>query len=197
MITLNDTEYTFLKEKLFKLTKLDLDGYKSQQIRRRLNLYINKQENETIFTYCHALENEPDKVRNLLDFLAINVSEFFRDSEHFDVLRNHILPDMMKRTPRLNLWSAACSAGQEAYSLALIMENYGKNTPYRILATDIDESALNQAKNGGPYTKEDVRRVEPPMLAKWFTIKPQGYTVADKLRYKVDFRHFNLLNDSF
>ncbi|MDD5191496.1 MAG: methyltransferase domain-containing protein, partial [Dehalococcoidales bacterium] len=48
-----------------------------------------------------------------------------------------------------------------------------------------------------PYTKEDVRRVEPPMLAKWFTIKPQGYTVADKLRYKVDFRHFTLLNDSF
>jgi chemotaxis protein methyltransferase CheR len=194
---MNDQEYTYLKSKIYKTTNLDVDCYKTQQMRRRLDAYVAKSNFPTVIAYCNMLEKTPEKQRELLDYLAINVSEFFRDIKQFETLQKLVLPQQLAESRRLNIWSAACSCGQEPYSLAIILEELSPEYHHRILASDIDESALKQARNGGPYTAYDVRNVPPLYITKYFTKNESGYWVVEKLKKKIIFQHHNMLNDRF
>lgn len=194
---MNDQEYTTLKDKILKLTKLDINSYKTQQMRRRLDAYVLKQNYPNIAAFCNALEQYPDKQREILDYMAINVSEFFRDTVHFNNLRKTILPLLLSNSRRLNIWSAACSCGQEPYSLAMILEEISPGVQHRIVATDLDESALKQARNGGPYLPYDVRNVEKPILNKYFTLINNNYVVNENIKKRIIFKHHNLLCDPF
>jgi chemotaxis protein methyltransferase CheR len=186
-----------LKDKILKLTKLDINSYKTQQMRRRLDAYVLKQNYPNMAAFCNALEHTPDKQREILDYMAINVSEFFRDTVHFNNLRKTILPLLLSNSRRLNIWSAACSCGQEPYSLAMILEEISPGVQHRIVATDLDESALKQARNGGPYLPYDVRNVEKPILSKYFTLINSNYMVNESIKKKIIFKHHNLLCDPF
>jgi chemotaxis protein methyltransferase CheR len=194
---MNDLDYNLLKSKILKLTKLDINSYKTQQMRRRLDAYILKQNFPSVAEYCVMLEKSPDKQREILDYMAINVSEFFRDTVHFNNLRKTIFPMLMHDSHRLNIWSAACSCGQEPYTLAMILEEITPGAQHRIIATDLDESALKIARNGGPYTPYDVRNVEKNFLLKYFTINGGNYFVNESLKKKIVFKHHNLLCDPF
>ncbi len=194
---MNDQEYYYLKSKIFKMTNLDINCYKNQQIRRRLDLFVGKYNYPTIIAYCSMLEKNPDKQRELVDFLAINVSEFFRDAPKFKILGSDIFPQLLERNHRLNIWSAACSGGQEPYSLAMMLEEMNPDNHHRIIATDIDESALEQAKDGGPYTTYDVKNVGKNIIDKYFVNDAAGYWVNEKIKKKVVFQRHNLLNDPF
>ncbi len=194
---MNDQEYSYLKNKVFKLAGLNLDSYKSQQMRRRLEGYIARSNMPIVSAYCRTIEQDRKKLRELLDFLAINVSEFFRDPSPFDYLRTLVLPGLLKRSPRLNIWSAACSGGHEPYSIAIILEEFSSYHRHRILATDIDESALEQARRGGPYTSADVRNVDKRLLHKYFVQTEDGYWITPKIRGRVEVRRHNLLSEPF
>jgi len=194
---MNDQEYELLKSKILKLTKLDINSYKTQQMRRRLDAYVLKQNYPTVAAFCTALEQNPDKQREILDYMAINVSEFFRDMVHFNSLRKSILPSLLAVSRRLNIWSAACSCGQEPYTLAIILEELTPGSIHRIIATDLDESALKVARNGGPYTPYDVRNVDKVLLAKHFTFNNGSYFVNDNIKKRIVFKHHNLLSDPF
>jgi chemotaxis protein methyltransferase CheR len=194
---MNDQEYTYLKNKILKITNLDINCYKGQQMRRRLDAFVAKHNFPTVIAYCTMLENSPDKQRELLDYLAINVSEFFRDLPQFKILKTEVLPALFAASTRLNIWSAACSCGQEPYSLAMLLEEASPIYHHRIFATDIDESALEQARNGGPYTSYDVRNVDKRLLEKYFAKKDAGYYVNDCLKKKIIFQRHNILNDTF
>jgi chemotaxis protein methyltransferase CheR len=143
------------------------------------------------------LENTPDKQREFLDYMAINVSEFFRDMPYFNNLKKSIFPHLINVSRRLNIWSAACSCGQEPYTLAMILEEISPGVQHRIIATDIDESALKQARSGGPYILYDIRNVEKPLLDRYFIKGPTGYSVCDQIKKKIIFKHHNLLHDPF
>jgi chemotaxis protein methyltransferase CheR len=194
---MNDQDYNLLKNKILQLTKLDINSYKTQQMRRRLEAYVLKQNYPSVAAYCAMLEKTPDKQREILDYMAINVSEFFRDTVHFNNLRKNVLPALLANTRRLNIWSAACSCGQEPYSLAMILEEITPGAQHRLIATDLDESALKQARNGGPYTPYDVRNVEKALLLKYFTCSNGNYCVNENLKKKIVFKHHNLLCDPF
>ncbi len=194
---MNDQEYALLKNKILKLTKLDIYSYKTQQIRRRLDAYILKQNCPSVAFFCDILEDSPDKQREILDYIAINVSEFFRDTIHFNNLKKSILPQLLANSRRLNIWSAACSCGQEPYSLAMILDELTPGAQHRIIATDLDESALQRARNGGPYSTYDVRNLEKPVLEKCFSVKNNNYMVNESIRKKIIFKRHNLLCDPF
>lgn len=194
---MNDQEYSYLKRQILKITDLDINCYKGQQMRRRLDTFVAKHNFPTVVAYCNMLETSPDKQRELLDYMAINVSEFFRDLPQFKILKNEVLPALFAVSTRLNIWSAACSCGQEPYSLAMLLEEMSPNIHHRILATDIDESALEQAINGGPYTSYDIRNVEKRQAEKFLVKKEAGYYVDDRLKKKIVFQHQNILNDNF
>src|ERR1035437_3262469 len=147
---MNDQEYIYVRNQILKLTNLDIDCYNSQQMRRRLDMFVTKYHHPSVTAYCTMLEENRDKQRELLDFLAINVSEFYRDAQQFDYLQTTVLPQLLAQAPRLNVWSAACSCGQEPYSVAMMLEELSPGYRHKIVATDIDETALERGQNGGP-----------------------------------------------
>jgi chemotaxis protein methyltransferase CheR len=194
---MTDQEYLYLRNKIFAATHLDINCYKMQQMRRRLEAYILKNGNLSIPAFCHQLEESPDRQKLLLDYLAINVSEFFRDLNQFNNLKNMVLPQFLAVNKSLNIWSAACSCGQEPYSIAMILEEITPGRPHRIVATDIDRSALTQANNGGPFLPLDVKNVPKSLLLKYFRQKDGTFWLDSQIKNKVVFKQLNLLSDVF
>ena len=193
---MTDQEYVLLKRKLLALTNINLDNYKSEQMRRRLDGLISAAA-PSVALFCRLLDHDEATRAKVTNFLTINVSEFFRDKSHFDVLKNKIIPQLGRDSKNLKVWSAGCSHGGEPYSIAMILHELYPNRNHRILATDVDGRILARAKSGGPYTRSDVANVNPALLAKHFKVSDGAYTVNENLRGKVDFKVQNLLEDKF
>ena len=194
---MNPEEYYFLKKKIKQLTQLELDNYSSKQMMRRLDGYIVRCRANSVAHYCQMLEKDRAEVEKLQDFLTINVSEFFRDAAHFKMLKEKILPELLKNTLQLNIWSAGCSIGAEAYSTAILLERLSPYRTHRILATDIDKNALAHAAAGGPYRPADVRNVPQDLLGKYFTQDGDHYWIKKRMCSKVVFRQHDLTRDPF
>ena len=195
---MTDEEYNYLKEQILRVTGVDLDSYKSQQMRRRLDGFLTRFPGSGVGPYCEMLQKDTEAQQRLKDFLTINVSEFFRDNEQFNVLKNKILPELVSKTPSsIKIWSAGCSIGAEPYSVAMILDEINPKCDYRILATDLDQTILAQAKAGGPYKENDLKNVNKLQLTKYFTQTERKYTVVDKLKAKIDFRQQNLLKANY
>lgn len=193
---MNELDYSYFKEKVFALTGIDLSAYKSQQMHRRLDAFIVRRAPLSVAAYCRTLEQDKNELKAFLDFLTINVSEFFRDVKQFQSLKEEILPKLLQQSPELNIWSAACSCGQEPYTIALILEELCPYHKHRILATDIDDGALERAKQGGPYLPAELKNVPSKFLHWFFEKRDDGYWVKDRIKNAVEFRRHNLLYDS-
>lgn len=194
---MTDQEYTYLKEKILRLTGIDLDNYKSQQMRRRLEGFISRAPETEMAPFCKLLEKDPAALKKLRDFLTINVSEFLRDTPQFDTLKSRILPELLQRGANLSIWSAGCSMGAEPYSIAILLDQLDPKGSHRVLGTDLDEKVLVRARAGGPYSEADVKNVSRALRLKYFTSFEEGYRVNDALRRRVEFRQHNLLRDPF
>ena len=194
---MDDREYLYLTRKVLELTSINLDNYKSQQMRRRLDTFVSHTQAKNIVEYTRMIKQDQNMLKEFRDFLTINVSEFFRDPSPFEQLRALILPQLLKNTPRLNIWSAGCSCGEEAYSVAMILENISPYHTHRILATDIDEGVLKKAKAGGPYSPNEIKSVSPILLKRYFTSSNGDYMVINRIKQRIEFRQQNLLCDEF
>lgn len=194
---MNDREYLYLTRKVLELTSINLDNYKSQQMRRRLNTFVSHTQAKNVVEYARMIKQDQNMLKKFRDFLTINVSEFFRDPSPFEKLRTLALPQLLKNTSRLNIWSAGCSHGAEPYSIAMILEDISFRHDHKILATDIDESILDRARAGGPYSPEELKNVPRILLRKYFATADDGYMIIDKIKQMVEFRRQNLLCDSF
>jgi chemotaxis protein methyltransferase CheR len=194
---MNNDEYSYLIKKIGELTRFDLSNYGRGQMSRRLEGFILRSKVKSVAEYCKLLEKDPGEVEKLQDFLTINVSEFFRDMMPFKYLKEQILPPLLRNNLKLNIWSAGCSNGSEAYSVAIILEQLSPYRSHRILATDIDKVILNQATAGGPYKASDIRNVPEDTAKKYFTTKNNVFWVNDRLRNKVTFRLHDLTRDPF
>ena len=134
--------------------------------------------------------------------MTINESSFFRDPALFQRLSRDILPELMARRAgekRLRIWSAACAAGQEAYSLAMMLDNLGlaaEGWAVDLIASDISAEAIARAERGHYSIFEVQRGLSDGDLAVWFRPVEGGYTISEHIRRMVSFRRFNLL-DSF
>lgn len=146
-------------------------------------------------------KQEEDLLREVTDALTTNESFFFRDQKPFDAFRGLMLPHILqanasKRT--LRIWCAACSSGQEPYSLAMILKDHAakiEGWKIDIVGTDISHTILNRAKEGS-YTQFEVQRGLPAKyLVQYFTKDNDLWLISDELKKMVSFRFFNLLND--
>ena len=191
-------EYIFIKRRVFNLTGVDLNCYKTPQVQRRLRTYLVKSGHADWHNFFRAVVNDPAALGKFRDYLTINVSSFFRDREKFEYLQKFILPGLMRGYPRLRVWSAGCSHGHEPYTLAIVLaEMTGLYRRHEILGTDIDHSALERAQAGGPYAAADVEKVPPILLSRYFRVGDGGCYVIESLRRKVTLRSHNLLADPF
>jgi len=152
--------------------------------------------------YCEFLEHSPGESASLVDAIQICYSEFFRNQLTFAVLERIILPSIVlkkkkTRSKEIRIWSAACAGGQEAYSLAMLLEELRKGEPdpftYRIFATDQSEFQVIEAKKGH-YTAAALNNVSLRRTAEWFNRKGDVYSVKPELKKHIDFSVFDLFN---
>jgi chemotaxis protein methyltransferase CheR len=195
---MEEREYSFIRREVVSLVGVDLNCYKGAQMERRLNAYLSRSGRSTWSDFFGLLRDDPTELRKFTDYLTINVSSFLRDPEKYKHLQATILPELLRDRSALRVWSAGCSRGQEPYSLAMALEEVaGPNRRHYILATDIDRSALEWARAGGPYTNDDVANVPPHWLERYFSTTDNRFYVSDQLRRRITFRQNNLMADPF
>ncbi len=194
---MDDRTFEYLLRQLKDLLGVDLQGYKMQQMRRRLTSFIENRADGDSMRFIRSLGDDEELLRKLRDMLTINVTEFFRDSDQWDQFRNSVMPELVSGGARLKIWSAGCSHGEEPYSIAMILDQLGGLGSARLLATDFDRGVLKRAKAGGPYSEQEVAGVSAVELKKYFTSAEDGYSVTDQLRRAIRFGEVNLLHDSF
>jgi chemotaxis protein methyltransferase CheR len=191
-------EYSYVRREILNLTGVDLTCYRTQQVQRRLRTYLVRSGHESWSSFFREKRGDSDGLRELKDYLTINVSSFFRDPDKYRYLGSRILPELAGDGVRLRVWSAGCSRGQEAYTLAMMLRaGLAGLRPHEILATDLDRTALEVARAGGPYDETDVANVRPDYLRRYFDRNETGYWVKDDLRHGITFRHANLLSERF
>jgi len=194
--TPEDEDFARFVANVRKATSIDLSQYKETQMRRRLTTLRAKNGFSDFASYFAAIMEEPRLRNEFLDRMTINVSEFWRNPNRWSMLMERFLPDMIRRSPKLKVWSAACSTGEEPYTIAMILDRLGVLGQSMLLATDIDEGVLAKAKNG-VYPERSVRDVPKDMAAKYLSGGGDAYQVDDSLKRAVRFQKQNLLLDSF
>lgn len=188
--------YEEFGEQILHLTGVDLRSYKSGQMERRLKTIMHRYKVNDYATYLRLLTADAEARQAFYDYITINVTEFFRNPEKFGELKNTMLPLLLQQRPHLRIWSAGCSTGEEPYSVAMILAELGV-TQYELLATDLDDGALAEARVG-QYSVREVEGVDPLRLQRFFSPLPDGrYQVKPELKARITFRRHNLLADPF
>ncbi len=174
------------------LTGLDLDSYKERQMERRIRQWMTRRKYAGFEDLYAFLENDEDEKLQFINYITINTSEFFRDSPVFDYLSIRVLPDLLDNYHQLNIWSAACSTGEEPYSMNIIAHELQAGNRVKILAGDIDHCALNTAR-AGKYSSRQVEKVPQNYRDKYFERNNGCFYIREFLKKSICFQQYNLL----
>ena len=191
--------YSLVKTSIKRSLNIDLDHYKEEQMKRRLDSWLVRSHVPTWKEYLGLLPNDEKELERFRNYLTINVTEFFRDPNRWEHLQTDILPYLAQRIQQdeaLKLWSAGCSTGAEAYTLAMMMEERLPAKKFSILATDLDRGVLAKAKARGPYVPEDIRNLTARQRQQYFT-PDAPYFVSESLQKHIRFQEQDLLKDRF
>lgn len=191
-------EYALFTGKIKQLTGVDLSSYKERQMKRRIESQMNRRGFQSFLAYYDLLAADKQALNEFLDRITINVSEFFRNSERWQVLEQKVIPELLRRNPANNLkfWSAACSTGEEPYSLAMLMRGSFPSTRFNILATDIDMGVMQRAQ-AAVYPAAQASQIPPKFRSQYIIEREGTFEIAPAIRSTIEFRSHNLLADSF
>ncbi|WP_223702046.1 CheR family methyltransferase [Sutcliffiella deserti] len=177
-------------------TGIDLSLYKEAQMKRRLTSLFEKKGLSSFKEYYRLLDTNKEELYEFLDRMTINVSEFYRNYKRWEILEKQLLPTLLQKENKLKVWSAACSTGEEPYTLAMLLSNFLPLSEIKINATDLDENAIARAKLA-TYQERSLQEV-PEMMRKRYFIKDSGvYKVKEDIKKTVVFKKQNLLADTF
>jgi len=193
---MDDRDWESFKEKLKRKTEIDLDLYKAPQMQRRIMNLARRNGFDKYSDYFDKVVQDKDDFAAFIEYLTINVSEFFRTPDKFGKLETDVIPDLMKRSSKLNIWSAGCSIGAEPYSLAMILKDLSPTQRHRILATDLDIEILDKAK-AGIYSENEIKAMSEDRKKRYFTLEGEKYAVSEDIKKCIEFKRHNLLKDNF
>jgi two-component system CheB/CheR fusion protein len=186
---------------LHKVTGVDFSAYKMNTIKRRIIRRMLLYKISSLKEYAKLLTQKNEEIGILYQDLLINVTSFFRDTDTHKYLKETLFPKLLKRKKTgesLRLWVPACSTGEEAYSIAMmLLEIQGTsttNTPIQIFATDLSEYAIGKARIG-VYTKQELETVSPKRIQRFFTKSNGGFRVNKSVRDMCVFAPHNILQD--
>jgi chemotaxis protein methyltransferase CheR len=192
--SLPDQDFERLGAHLRAVAGIDLRQYKRRQMERRIRSFAERRGCTDLDAYVAVLEREPDELDALLDRITINVSQLFRNPEQWDRLRESVLPELASRG-RIRAWSAGCSFGAEAYSLAATAYDVSPRLQLDVHASDIDRRIL-AAAGRGDFTADDARTADPAMMQRYFDALPDGgWRAGSQLLGAVRFAREDLLVD--
>lgn len=193
-----ETGYEGFKKDIFDLTKIDLNAYKERQMKRRIDTLITKHGYKNYSEYVAALKSSKELFDEFVNYLTINVSEFYRNPEQWDYLEKNVIPELIKKFGHgIKIWSAACSTGDEPYSLVMLLSKFLPLNQIKIIATDIDEQVISKAKIG-LYKSSSLAALPEAFKKKYFTeINATTFQISEEIKSRVEFRKHNLLKDPY
>ena len=215
------TVKTQITDFLMRAHAIDVSKYDDYFLSRSLQKRLAETQCGSLGEYLRFLKDDNKEIRILSDSMRINYSEFFRNPLTFAVLERIVLPSLgrdaevrecgsestqkylhpqmhIARKRELRIWSAACAGGQEAYSVAILLEEL-KNMDnvkynYRIFATDQNEAQVNEARKG-EYSVSTMNNLTLKRVSQWFIKHGEDYTIKSELKSKVDFSVFDLFSE--
>jgi len=207
--TISSEAYEFIADMVYAHSRIRLGSDKQALVKGRLGKRLRQLGLDSFDAYCEFLESKDgaEELGPLVDLISTNHTHFFREIQHLDFLRDQILADWVpKLAPRketLRFWSAACSSGEEPYTVAIVLAEYARKRgtyPWQVEASDISARILERAQQG-IYPEDRVKLPEPDLVARYFQ-KGTGshvglYRVKDALRQAVKFHRMNLLQASY
>ncbi|MDD6216711.1 MAG: protein-glutamate O-methyltransferase CheR [Roseburia sp.] len=190
-------DYEKFKKDVFALTKIDLNAYKEKQMRRRIDTLIGKNKITSYTDYVALIKKDKEKFEQFVNFLTINVSEFYRNPEQWKILDTEVFPALIKKFGKnIKIWSAACSTGDEPYSLVMALSKHLPLSNIKVIATDIDKQVLDTARMG-LYNEKSIASVPEDLKKKYFTKVGASYQISDEIKKRVEFKEHNLLKDPY
>jgi two-component system, chemotaxis family, CheB/CheR fusion protein len=200
-MTETDKELTELLEFIRDLRGFDFSTYKPSTLGRRIRKRMQDVGKTSFADYRDLLETESDEFTQLFDTVLINVTSFFRDSEAWEYLRAEVVPSVLEAAGagEVRVWSAGCSSGEEAYSLAMtfaeVMGVEAFTERVKIYATDVDDGALASARRG-VFSARSMEAVPEPLRQKYFEPHSHGMAFRPDLRRRVIFGRLDLIGDA-
>ena len=181
---------------------VDFTHYRDTTIMRRTTRRMALHSKETLAEYARKLAEDPSELQALYHDILINVTSFFRDPEMFEILKRKIFPAVLKtKTPQapFRVWTAGCSAGQEAYSLAIALSEFldekPVRTPIQIFATDLSETVALGKARAGLYPESIEAEVSPERLRRFFTKEDGNYRISKSIRDMCVFAKQDIIAD--
>jgi chemotaxis methyl-accepting protein methylase len=202
--TFTSSDLEFFQKNIFEKCGIFLEESKSFLVQSRLRKRLIDLGLNNYSEYCDLLsdqESEADEWQLVINNLTTHTTEWFRENDHFKELREKIVPQWIskKMARPLRVWSAACSTGEEAYSIALVLNYFKQRSSfdYEITATDIDTEVLSHATEG-LYSVGDLEKIpqeyHSEALARGINSSKNLMKVRDHIKNKINFSHFNLVN---
>ncbi|PMC39422.1 chemotaxis protein CheR [Bacillus sp. UMB0899] len=191
-----DQDYELFIKNIKRKSGIDLSLYKEAQMKRRLVSLYEKRGFTSFTGFFEGISKKSELYYEFLDRMTINVSEFYRNYKRWQVLEEKILPSLIEKNGNIKVWSAACSTGEEPYTLAMILSKFMPISKVKVLATDIDENVLARAKLG-IYPERSLNEVPEDIKKKYFKKDGTNYVVSEEIKKTVQFKKHNLLSDSF
>ncbi|MCX8118310.1 MAG: protein-glutamate O-methyltransferase CheR [Desulfobacterota bacterium] len=204
-LELSDREFELLSRLIYTQCGIHLTAAKKELVKARLGKRIRNGPFRTFQEYYQFVLNDEtgEELTRLLDSITTNFTFFFREKGHFDYLREVILPEWVSqkkgRGRKIRIWSAACSSGEEPYSIAMTLLEGIENPPaweISVLGTDLSTRALKTAE-AGIFPKERLQPVPPPLIKKYFLKGEDQWKdfvkVKEEVRRLVQFKRLNLM----
>jgi chemotaxis protein methyltransferase CheR len=199
-MTLSSASFEFVRAVLRERSAHSLEGDKAYLVETRL-LPVARRHGfasvEDLVVRLRGRRNE-QLLGELVEAMAICETSFFRDGQQFEVLRRAVLPELIRlraATRRLNIWSAACSSGQEPYSVAILLRHDFpalSGWDVRLIASDLSGAMLKRARAGRVSELEVSRGLPPELLKRYFDEQEDGWQIRDDVRRMVEFHRINL-----
>ncbi len=199
---LEDVEIRLLLEGLQRVYGYDFRDYAEASIKRRLSHWLAESAFATFSQAQSDLLRDPQLFASLLQGITVNVTEMFRDPAFFKAIREQLVP-FLKTYPFVKIWHAGCATGEEAYSMAIVLNEEGMTGRYRMYATDIDEAVLQRAQEGvlpmaemQSYTRNYQKSGGRASFADYYTARYDRAILSAELKAGIVFAPHNLTSDA-
>jgi two-component system CheB/CheR fusion protein len=181
---------------------LDFSVYKEATVQRRISRRVSMSDTPNIDSYAERLRKDKSELNTLYQDLLIGVTQFFRDEEPFQYLKETVLPELLQKRSlerTIRIWVSACATGEEAYSLAILFHEAfltaGRPPQMKIFATDVHKKSLHQAGRG-VFHEESMKHVSEERRNRYFVRHGEAYQISNEIRESIVFAPHNLLRDA-
>jgi chemotaxis protein methyltransferase CheR len=201
VVTISNNDFARLRDFIYQECGINLTDGKKSMLEARLQKRLRKLNLRSFSHYCDYLfspEGKEEELTDMINQVTTNKTDFFREPGHFDYLTRKVLPELGRSKRTIMVWSAGCSSGEEPYTLAMVLKEFGCN--FLIIATDISTKVLEKAKLA-IYDDERVSPIPWELKKKYLLVSKDRtkklYRVIPELRERVKFRRLNFMDGDF